>query len=155
VVVPLAAACAAGLALRRRWPEFWVLVAGTTIVLITAADLKAAVDRPRPGAGLTGASGSAFPSGHAAHSAFYVWAAVTITVRLRPGMARATAVVVAGIVLALLIGLSRVYLHVHYLSDATAGWALGAASYALCAAIALVATTVRQNGRDAARQPRT
>ena len=51
--------------------------------------------------------------------------------RLRPGMARATAVVAAGIALTVLVGLSRVYLDVHYLSDVSAGWALGAAAFAL------------------------
>ena len=65
--------------------------------------------------------------------------------RLRPGMARGAAVVVAGIALTALVGLSRVYLDVHYLSDVSAGWALGAAAFSLCAAVALVITTVRQN----------
>ncbi len=53
--------------------------------------------------------------------------------------------IAAGIVLTALVGLSRVYLSVHYLSDVSAGWALGAASFSLCAAVALVITTIRQN----------
>jgi membrane protein DedA with SNARE-associated domain/membrane-associated phospholipid phosphatase len=156
VVIGLALACALGLAVTRRWPELCVLVAGTLIVFVAAGDLKDQVGRPRPSGGLVGFSGSSFPSGHAAYSAFYVWAAVTLAVRLRPGMARATAVVVAGIALSALIGLSRVYLHVHYLSDVSAGWALGLAAYSLCAAIVLVAVELRQNdrGRDAAGENR-
>ena len=51
--------------------------------------------------------------------------------RLRPGMARGAAVVAPGIVLTALVGLSRVYLNVHYLSDVSAGWALGAAAFSL------------------------
>jgi undecaprenyl-diphosphatase len=69
--------------------------------------------------------------------------------RLRPGMARGAAVVMAGLALTALVGLSRVYLNVHYLSDVNAGWALGAAAFSLCAAVALVITTLRQNDAGA------
>ena len=155
VVLPLVFVAALALAANRRWPEFWVLVAGTLITFLGTTDLKHAVDRPRPADGLVSASGSSFPSGHAAHSVFYLWAAVTIVVRLRPGMARATLVVVAGIVLTALIGLSRAYLHVHYFSDVSGGWALGVSAYALCAAVALVVVQLRHNGSGAAGANRT
>jgi membrane protein DedA with SNARE-associated domain/membrane-associated phospholipid phosphatase len=148
-VVPLAAICAAALAAARRWAEFWVLVAGTLIIFLAVGDIKDEVGRPRPGGGLVSVSGAAFPSGHAAYSVIYVWAAVTVVARLRPGMARATGVVVAAIALTALVGLTRVYLHVHYLSDVSAGWALGLSAYALCAAVALVTTQLRQTRRHA------
>ena len=118
------------------------------LIQIGFHEIKAAVDRPRPEGGLVHTHGSSFPSGHAAHSVLYVWLAVTIVLRLRPGMARAAAVVVAGFVLTVLVGLSRVYLDVHYLSDVSAGWALGAAAFSFCAAIGLVISQVRQNPRQ-------
>ncbi len=144
----LTAVCAALLAARRRWPEFGVLLAGMAIASIGFTEIKSAVDRPRPEGGLVAAHGSSFPSGHAAHSVLYIWLAVTIVLRLRPGMARGAAVVSAGFVLTLLIGLSRVYLGIHYLSDVSAGWALGAAAFSSCAAIGLVISQVRQNPRQ-------
>ena len=144
----LTAVCAALLAARRRWAEFAVLLAGMTMIQIGFHEIKVAVDRPRPPGGLVSASGSSFPSGHAAHSVLYVWLAVTIVLRLRPGMARAAAVVTAGFALTILVGLSRVYLNVHYLSDVSAGWALGAAAFSFCATIALVISGVRQNPRQ-------
>jgi membrane protein DedA with SNARE-associated domain len=146
VVLALAAICAAALAARRRWAELGVLAAGLAIVFAGVHELKDAVDRPRPDGGLVDASGSSFPSAHAAYSTFYVWLAVTIVMRLRPGMARGALVVSAGVAITALAGLSRVYLGVHYMSDVNAGWALGAAAFSLCAAVALVITTVRQNG---------
>ena len=118
---------------RRRWTELSVLIAGMTLLSIGFHEVKAAVDRPRPPDPLVGASGSSFPSGHAAYSVLYVWLAVTIVMRLRPGMARGAAVVATGIALTALVGLSRVYLGVHYLSDVSAGWALGAAAFSFCA----------------------
>ena len=144
----LTAVCAAALAWRRRWAELVVLVVGMAMIQIGFHEIKAAVDRPRPAGGLVDTGGSSFPSGHAAHSVIYVWAATTIVVRLRPGMARATLVVVAGIVLTALVGLSRVYLNVHYLSDVSGGWALGAACFSLCAAVGLVVSQLRHNPRQ-------
>jgi len=150
LVLPLAAICAAALVARRRWAELGVLVAGMAIVVLGVHELKDAVDRPRPSGGLVETSGSSFPSAHAAYSTFYLWLAVTIVMRLRPGMARGAAVVMAGIALTALIGLSRVYLGVHYLSDVSAGWALGAAAFSLCAAVALVISMLRHNALGAA-----
>jgi membrane protein DedA with SNARE-associated domain/membrane-associated phospholipid phosphatase len=137
--------CAALLAWRRRWVEFWVLVGGMAITQTGIDVLQEVVDRPEPGQTAASVDGSSFPSAHAAHSVFYLWLAITIVLRLRPGMARATAVVVTGLVLTALIGLSRVYLQIHYLSDVSAGWALGAAAFSLCAAVGLVVSQVRQN----------
>jgi membrane protein DedA with SNARE-associated domain len=150
VVFPLAALGAVLLAIRRRWPELGVLVAGMAIVIVGVHELKDAVDRPRPQGGLVDASGSSFPSAHATYATFYVWLAVTIVMRLRPGMARGAVVVFAGIALTALVGLSRVYLGVHYLSDVNAGWALGAAAFSFWAAVALTISTVRQNEPSAA-----
>ena len=73
---------------------------------------------------------------------------MTIVLRLRPGMARGAALVAAGIALTILVGLSRVYLDVHYLSDVSGGWALGAACFSFCAAVGLVISQVRQNPRQ-------
>ncbi len=145
LVWTLALGCALALAVGRRWWEFWVLVAGMVLIIAGVHAVKDAVDRPRPGGGLVSASGSSFPSGHAAYATFWVWLAVTTVMRLRPGMARRTGVILAGVGLAALIGLSRVYLGVHYLSDVSAGWALGASGFALCAAVALAAVQLRQN----------
>jgi undecaprenyl-diphosphatase len=145
VILPLALLCAVLLGVANRWAEVGVLLAGLAIVVAGVHELKVGVDRPRPPGGLVETSGSSFPSAHAAYSTFYVWLAVTVVMRLRPGMARGALVVCGGIALTALIGLSRVYLDVHYLSDVSAGWALGAAAFSFCAAVALVITTVRHN----------
>ncbi|HEY0280548.1 MAG TPA: phosphatase PAP2 family protein, partial [Solirubrobacterales bacterium] len=144
-VWPLTAICAALLARGKHWTEAFVLLAAMILIQVGFHEIKAAIDRTRPPDPLVDSTGSAFPSGHAAHSVLYVWLATTIVVRLRPGMARATLVVVAGIVLTVLVGLSRVYLSVHYLSDVSGGWALGAACFSICAAVGLVVSQLRHN----------
>jgi membrane protein DedA with SNARE-associated domain/membrane-associated phospholipid phosphatase len=134
------------LAARRHWAEAAVLVVASLIIYLGVDAIKEAVARPRPAGGLVNAPGHAFPSGHAAHSVIYPWLALTLTVRLHPGRVGSTALIVAGFVLAAGIGLSRVYLHVHYMSDVIGGWALGAATFAACGAVAMVLTHLRQNG---------
>ena len=89
--------------------------------------------------------GSSFPSGHAAYATLYSWIAITVVLRMRRGKARASAIVAAGLTVTALVGLSRVYLGAHYLSDVSAGWALGASAFSLCAAIALIVSRFRQN----------
>ncbi len=148
ITLPLSLAAAALLAVRRRWAEAAVIVIATAIIYAGVEELRQATDRPRPPGGLTEASGSGFPSGHAAHAVIYPWLALTLTVRLRPGMAGGSALLFAGVGLAVIVGLSRVYLGVHYLSDVSAGWALGVAAFTACAAVAMVVTHLRQNSRD-------
>ncbi len=148
VTLPLTALAAVLLCLRRRWVEAAVVVVATVIIYVGVQELKDATSRPRPPDPLTDAPGSGFPSGHAAHSVIYPWLALTLTVRLRPGMAGGTALLIAGVALAVVVGLSRVYLGVHYLSDVSSGWALGVAAFAFCAVVSMLVTHLRQNSRD-------
>lgn len=105
-------------------------VASGTLVSVL---LKLGFDRPRPDlvAQLAHAQSSSFPSGHAMLSAV---AYLTLGVLLaRAHVRKRTKVFVMSfaIGLTLLIGVSRVYLGVHWPTDVLAGWALGAAWAAL------------------------
>ena len=144
-LVPVVAVTATVLAVNRRWADFTVLLLASVTIVLGVDLFKDEIARPRPEGGLVSVNSFSFPSGHAAHSVFYTWLAVTIAVRIRPDMTRGTALVVAGLTLTGLVGLSRVYLGVHYLSDVTSGWAFGAFFFALYAAVALIVTQLRQN----------
>lgn len=145
-VLVATAAAAIWLGARRAWAELVVLVLGTVAILWGTDLLKEAIERPRPPDGLVDTDGYSYPSGHASHSVIYTWIAVTIAIRVRPGMSRGTALVVAGLLLTAAIGLSRVYLGVHWMSDVSGGWAFGAAIFALLSAIAVIVVHLRQNG---------
>jgi membrane protein DedA with SNARE-associated domain/membrane-associated phospholipid phosphatase len=144
---PLAALSAVALAVRRRWMECLALVIGMTLMIVLVHDIKAWTDRPRPPDPLVSATGSAFPSGHAAYSTVYVWLAGTLAIRLAPGITRRSMLIAAGILLSGLIGLTRVYLRVHWLSDVTAGWALGVSCFSAVAVVMLVISHIRHNPR--------
>ncbi len=151
VVFPVAAVAAIALGIGRRWAELGVLLAGIAVIAVMPDAIKHWTERPRPAGGLTSADGFAFPSGHAAQATLYTWLAVTLAWRIRPAITWRTGAVVAGIVVTALIGLSRVYLRVHWLSDVWGGWALGFAGFAAAAAVALIIVHIRNNPRRDAR----
>jgi membrane protein DedA with SNARE-associated domain/membrane-associated phospholipid phosphatase len=153
VVLPLALLAAVALAAWRRWVELCVLLIGMTLIVLLVHGIKTWTDRPRPPDGLVSASGSSFPSAHAAYSTLYAWIAATVALRLVPGITRRSLVIGAGIALAALIGLTRAYLRVHWLSDVTAGWALGVSCFAAVAAVTLVVAHIRDNPRRHGRDP--
>lgn len=109
---------------------FLVLAAFGGIGLPVA--VKAIVGRPRPPVALRYVSvvGSSFPSGHATQNAAILPAiALALT---GAGYARRVALSLAALG-AVLVGISRVLLGVHYPSDVLAGWLLGAAWLGCCA----------------------
>lgn len=88
--------------------------------------LKLVFRRPRPDVlRLVEQSGYSFPSGHAMNSMIFYGLAAYLLVRRGRHWSR---YLVAGFVavLVLLIGLSRIYLGVHYASDVLAGFLIGA-----------------------------
>jgi undecaprenyl-diphosphatase len=142
---PVAAITATVLAINRRWADFWVLLLSAVMIVVGVDFFKDEIGRPRPEGGLVAVDSFSYPSGHAAYSVFYTWLAVTIAVRIRPAMTRSTALVLFGLSLTILVGLSRVYLGVHYLSDVTGGWAFSAFFFAFFAAVALIVTQLSKN----------
>jgi membrane protein DedA with SNARE-associated domain/membrane-associated phospholipid phosphatase len=150
-VAALAGVTAVVLAVRRRVAELIVLLAGLGLTYAAVHIAKAAVDRPRPAAPLVETSLSAYPSGHAAYAT--VWIAVAILLTRRLGLASYAALVTGAIVLAAAIGLSRIYLRVHYWSDVAGGWGLGVGIFGLLTAIALIVDYIRHNGGERAPEP--
>jgi membrane-associated phospholipid phosphatase len=134
------------LACRRRWLELVPLAAGAMLTYAAWNLVKGLEARPRPPGALVDVGGFAFPSGHATNSVVYVAVAVALAHRV-PRLAGRAGIAAAAVVLAAAIGVSRVYLHVHYLSDVLGGWSLGAALFSVCGCTALLVAAVRHNGR--------
>jgi undecaprenyl-diphosphatase len=112
-----------------------LFVLGTAISgeMLSAA-LKHAFNRPRPSVvpHLRAAFSTSFPSGHAMESAIVYLTLGAILMRVADN--RLTKLYCLGIamLLTVLVGVSRVYLGVHYPTDVIAGWIIGFAWASVC-----------------------
>ncbi|MFA5788252.1 MAG: bifunctional DedA family/phosphatase PAP2 family protein, partial [Actinomycetota bacterium] len=129
-------ALAAGYACsRRHWLSSAMLASSYGLAIAVEAAVKVLVHRPRPPVEhLVATWGWSFPSGHTAEAAalFIVIAAL---INRGAGWRRRVLTWTACVSVIVVVGLSRMYLGVHYLSDVLGGAALGAA----LAAVALTA----------------
>ncbi len=88
--------------------------------------LKLVFQRPRPHLPhLTPATGYSFPSGHALVTSALFFTLALVYYRHSASRAGRALVLAGAVLLVLLVGISRVYLGVHYPSDVVAGWAVG------------------------------
>jgi undecaprenyl-diphosphatase len=112
----------------KRAAALLVLVSVAGGVALSSA-LKIGFDRPRPDlvAHLVDVHTLSFPSGHAMVSAvaYLTLGALLAQTQVRKGLT--AYVITVAVVLTLLIGVSRVYLGVHWPTDVVAGWCAGAA----------------------------
>ncbi|HEV8449555.1 MAG TPA: phosphatase PAP2 family protein [Gemmatimonadaceae bacterium] len=128
------------------WLTLWVWLAAFIVGALLDWMLKNIIRRPRPiGAErfLHGVTFS-YPSGHSMGSLIGLSMLAYVLIKLwPPARAHRVTVVAVAVILVLLVGWSRLYLGVHYLSDVIAGFAVG-----------IVWVTVCMTGMELATRPR-
>lgn len=127
------------------------LAAAGSWVLVEA--IKIAVHRTPPPVAdmLAGTPGFAFPSGQATRSAACLLTVAFVVNGVIPSWRSKVVVVTAAFSLATLIGLSRLTLGVHWLTDVLGGWALGTLWFAVVVVITEVAGSLQR--REAGESP--
>jgi undecaprenyl-diphosphatase len=108
--------------------------------------LKLGFDRPRPDLVAHAAQvyTASFPSGHALGSAVTYLTLGALLARVEPRTPIKLYLLAVAVVLTLLVGVSRVYLGVHWPTDVLAGWSIGAAWALSCW---LIATWLQRRGK--------
>jgi len=129
-------ALAALLALHDRWGAIHLAAAGAGTGIGEAAT-KSLLERARPTevVHLVQVTGYSYPSGHTlAAAALYLTMAILGARHLR-GRASKALLIAGSFALIVMVGLSRVYLGVHYPSDVLSGFSLGVAWALLVSAV--------------------
>lgn len=111
----------------RRWYEAAVVAVALILEAITFVTVTSVVGRPRPTVSQLDSSpvNSSFPSGHVAAAAAYGAIAVVVFWHSRNRIARTITVLLTAAIPGV-VGVSRMYRGMHYLSDVVAGVLLGA-----------------------------
>lgn len=125
-----------------------IIVAVVLIVAAVFTDvIKDVIARPRPpGVPLDPAMTFSFPSGHTLNSTVTYGLIALVAWRSRLSLAVRRGIVGMGVVLPILVGLSRIALGVHYPSDVLAGW-LGGIAFVASGACLIRATGAMERDR--------
>jgi undecaprenyl-diphosphatase len=127
------------LALEARWRELWFVVMAAVGGAAISSGVKWLVGRPRPVAliPLVHPDSPSFPSGHAMLAAVVYLTLGALLARFVPRRRVKAFFVTAAMILVFLVGVTRVYLGVHYPSDVLGGWSAGLAWALVCWLVAL------------------
>lgn len=122
------------LAVIKKWGDAALLLIATLGGTAISEGLKMGFNRPRPDlvAHVVETTSMSFPSGHAMLSAVTYLTLGVLLARTQERKRVRGYILGGAIVLTLLIGVSRVYLGVHWPTDVLAGWCLGAAWALAC-----------------------
>jgi undecaprenyl-diphosphatase len=116
-----------------------LVVAAIAGGMLLSTGLKLGFERPRPDLvpHATRVYTASFPSGHAMLSAITYLTLGALLTRVQKRRRIRAFIMGLAVALTLLVGISRVYLGVHWPSDVLAGWSVGAAWASLCWFVAL------------------
>ena len=136
------------LAAGKKYAEAGMLAFAAIAGQALSETLKAYFARPRPDlvAHVVETTSMSLPSGHAMMSAAIYLTIGAMLARAQPKRRLKTYIHVGALVITLLVGMSRVYLGVHWPTDVLAGWCLGAAWAILCWALIAWMTRARDDG---------
>lgn len=138
IIVLVVAAVGIFLALQRHWRVMWLVLAASLGAMALSAGSKELIGRDRPEVvpHLREVTSPSFPSGHATLAAAVYLTLGAVLAQVVRGRWTRTYCLLLPMIIVFVVGLSRVYLGVHYPTDVLGGWALGLAWALVCWAVA-------------------
>jgi undecaprenyl-diphosphatase len=127
-------AVAGYLLMARKFRAMWLVLIATFTGLLLSSVLKHSFQRERPDLvpHLSMVYTSSFPSGHSMMSAVVYLTLGSLLARIASGYAVKIYFIACAMILTGLVGISRVYMGVHYPTDVLAGWTAGLVWAILC-----------------------
>lgn len=115
------------LVIRRLWLTAGLVLVATLAGSLLSAQAKLLFARPRPELvdHLVEVHGLSFPSGHATNSAIIYLTLALLVSQVVPGRRTRAYIIGVAVMLTGIVGVSRVYLGVHWPSDVLTGWSIG------------------------------
>lgn len=134
VLTLLTAGAVGYLVLTDKWRAALAVALAVASGILLSTVIKMGFDRPRSNLVSQGSHvyTASFPSGHSMMAAVVYLTLGALLARVRPHKRVKAYILSSAVVLTVLVGISRVYLGVHWPTDVLAGWAVGAAWALLC-----------------------
>lgn len=135
------------LLLQKKYYWMWLVIIATIGGALLVGGLKEIIGRTRPTVvtHLLQEKSLSFPSGHSMMSAIVYLTQATLLSRIETNKKVKIYIISTALLLTILIGISRVYIGVHYPTDVLAGWVAGISWALLCWYIASLLERRRNN----------
>ena len=120
--------------LQKNYNAMWLILITTIGGALVSFGLKELIGRERPPVifHLVYVNSLSFPSGHSMISAVVYLTQAFLLTRIQEKKSTRVYIISVALILTFVIGISRVYLGVHYPTDVLAGWSIGFAWAFLC-----------------------
>ncbi len=134
VIIIITVVVAGFLLLQKNYNAVWLILIATIGGALVSFGLKELIGRERPPLifHLVYVNSLSFPSGHSMISAVVYLTQASLLARIEKKKSIRVYIITVALILTFLIGISRVYLGVHYPTDVLAGWSIGFAWAFLC-----------------------
>jgi undecaprenyl-diphosphatase len=134
IIVIITAAVVFYLLIQKQYQLMWLILIATIGGALLSFGLKEIFARERPPLifHLLTVKSMSFPSGHAMMSSVVYLTQGALLAKTQSNKNLRVYILLVAIILVFLIGISRIYLGVHYPTDVLAGWSVGLAWASLC-----------------------